>query len=112
MQWLRRWAVPLGFVHVGHENSFVYDIADLYKAETTIPVAFEMAAQKVENLGAAVRRRMREEMTKQHLLERMAKDIQLLLNEDAKPIEANVVRLWDENGTVPNAISSGKGGAP
>ena len=44
MQWLRRWAVPLGFVHVGHENSFVYDIADLYKAETTIPVAFEMAA--------------------------------------------------------------------
>lgn len=102
----------LGFVHVGHENSFVYDIADLYKAETTIPVAFEMAAQKVEDMGAAVRRRMREEMTKQHLLERMAKDIQLLLNEDAKPIEANVVRLWDENGTVPNAISYGKGGAP
>ena len=30
----------LGFVHVGHENSFVYDIADLYKAEVTIPLAF------------------------------------------------------------------------
>ncbi len=34
----------LGFVHIGHENSFVYDIADLYKAETTIPIAFEIAA--------------------------------------------------------------------
>ena len=30
----------LGFVHVGHERSFVYDIADLYKAELSIPVAF------------------------------------------------------------------------
>ena len=29
----------LGFVHTGHERSFVYDIADLYKAELSIPVA-------------------------------------------------------------------------
>ncbi len=28
----------LGFMHVGHECSFVYDIADLYKAEVTIPL--------------------------------------------------------------------------
>jgi CRISPR-associated protein Cas1 len=26
----------LGFIHTGHERSFVYDIADLYKAEITI----------------------------------------------------------------------------
>lgn len=31
----------LGFVHTGKQLSFVYDIADLYKAETTIPAAFE-----------------------------------------------------------------------
>lgn len=31
----------LGFVHTGKMLSFVYDIADLYKAETTIPAAFE-----------------------------------------------------------------------
>ncbi len=42
----------LGFVHVGHECSFVYDVADLYKAETTIPVAFEIAAQEVDDVGA------------------------------------------------------------
>lgn len=30
----------LGFVHTGHERSFVYDVADLYKAELSIPVAF------------------------------------------------------------------------
>ena len=38
------YAPGLGFVHVGHECSFVYDIADLYKAEVTIPIAFEVAA--------------------------------------------------------------------
>lgn len=98
----------LGFVHVGHESSFVYDVADLYKAETTIPVAFEIAAQEVDDVGTAVRRRMRDEMTKQHILERMTKDIQSLLNAEEEPLEADVVRLWDENGTVKNATSYGK----
>ena len=41
----------------------------------------------------------------------MTKDIQLLLEEEA-PLEANVVRLWDENGTVKNATSYGKEGSP
>ena len=103
----------LGFVHVGHDCSFVYDIADLYKAETTIPVAFEIAAEQLEDIGAAVRRRMRDEMMKAHILERMTKDIQILLsgNDDVALIEANVVRLWDDDGgTVRNATSYGKEG--
>ena len=53
-------APGLGFVHVGHECSFVYDIADLYKAEVTIPIAFEVAAQAPEELPAVVRRRVRD----------------------------------------------------
>ena len=102
----------LGFVHVGHEWSFVYDVADLYKAETTIPIAFEIAAQNAPDIGAAVRRRMRDEMMRLHLLERMTKDIQFLLNEEETPLEADVVRLWDESGTVKNATSYGKEDAP
>ncbi len=102
----------LGFVHVGHECSFVYDVADLYKAETTIPIAFEIAAQDAPDIGAAVRRRMRDEMMRLHLLERMTKDIQFLLNEEETPLEADVVRLWDESGTVKNATSYGKEDAP
>lgn len=102
----------LGFVHVGHECSFVYDVADLYKAETTIPVAFEIAAQNVEDVGSAVRRRMRDEMTKQHILERMTHDIQTLLNAESEAVEGNLVRLWDESGTVQNGISYGKEDAP
>ena len=41
----------LGFIHVGHECSFVYDVADLYKAEITIPIAFEMAAKRPEDFS-------------------------------------------------------------
>lgn len=101
----------LGFVHVGHDCSFVYDIADLYKAETTIPVAFEVAAEATEDIGALVRRRMREEMVQKHILERMVRDIQALLREDAEeePLEADVVRLWEGEGrTVKNAVSYGR----
>lgn len=104
----------LGFVHVGHERSFVYDIADLYKAETVIPIAFEMASAQIDDIGAAVRRRMRDEMMKRHILERMTKDIQALLlckEGDILPKEANVVKLWDDRvGTVKNGISYGKVG--
>ena len=34
----------LGFVHTGHDRSFVYDVADLYKTSLAVPVAFECAA--------------------------------------------------------------------
>lgn len=104
----------LGFVHVGHECSFVYDIADLYKAETTMPIAFEIASAQPDDISAAVRRRMRDELMQRHILERMTKDIQYLLTnmeDDPKPVEADVVRLWDDRvGTVRNAVSYGKVG--
>lgn len=93
-------APALGFVHVGHDCSFVYDIADLYKAEITIPISFEIAAQQPDDLSAAVRHRVRDEMVKQHLLERMVKDIKYLLTPD--DTEGDVLYLWDDKqDTVP-----------
>ena len=35
------YSTAIGFIHKGHMNSFTYDVADLYKTETTIPAAFE-----------------------------------------------------------------------
>lgn len=102
----------LGFVHVGHECSFVYDIADLYKADITIPAAFDVTAEEPEDLSSAVRRRVRDEMVRQHLLERMIHDIRWLLAPDeAAAAEPEVVYLWDNKlGTVANAVNySGKG---
>ena len=94
----------LGFVHVGHELSFVYDLADLYKAEVTIPIAFEAASQDLPDLPAYVRRKTRDAMTEGHILERMVHDLHDLL--EIEEAEADVVELWNyREGTVKNGIS-------
>lgn len=85
----------LGFVHIGHECSFVYDIADLYKAEITIPIAFEIASQELDDISRAVRHRVRDEMVKVRLLERMVRDIKYLLISDEKYSD-DVMYLWDD----------------
>lgn len=89
----------LGFVHVGHENSFVYDVADLYKTEIVIPLAFELAAIGAEDLPGEMRRRTRDAMTAAHILERMVHDIRWLLLEGEELDEPSVeeVLLWDKN---------------
>lgn len=110
-------APGLGFIHTGHERSFVYDIADLYKAEITIPIAFNVASQQPDDIGAVTRRAVRDAIADGCILERMVKDIrQLLLGvsedgslRDVQEIETNVIRLWDDkNGFVKNAVSYGK----
>lgn len=104
----------LGFVHVGHECSFAYDIADLYKSKTTIPIAFEMAAkikyeydEKVpSDFSGMVRRRLRDEIVKLKLLEQMVHDIKYLLSDDSSDDEEvqQEVYLWDNiKGKVENA---------
>lgn len=99
----------LGFVHTGHEKSFVYDIADLYKAEISIPVAFKTAAEHPDDIGAETRRNMRDEIYDLSILSRMVHDIKgLLLAGDADgkagdiDPSSNHLGLWDEKtGEVP-----------
>ncbi|MFQ3659696.1 MAG: type I-E CRISPR-associated endonuclease Cas1e [Anaerolineae bacterium] len=70
----------LGFIHTGKQLSFVYDIADLYKTEITIPVAFTEAGQGIEKLESRVRQRCRERFKEVKLLERILPDIDRLLD--------------------------------
>ncbi len=87
----------LGFVHIGHELSFVYDIADLYKTEITVPIAFEIAADPpAEDISRAVRLRVRDEMAKTRLLEKMVRDIKYILNPEDINDEEKVMYLWDD----------------
>ena len=103
----------LGFVHVGHDSSFVYDLADLYKAEVTIPIAFEVAAQNPEDLPAVVRRTVRNAVVEHHILERMVHDIRWLFLEDGEaPPAEEAVYLWDNQlGTVSNGVNYARGEA-
>ncbi|PSS43026.1 type I-E CRISPR-associated endonuclease Cas1 [Arthrobacter woluwensis] len=91
----------LGFVHTGHTRSFVYDIADLYKAEVTIPVAFDVAASLSEDAAGQTRRAVRDAVQNGAILSRCARDIRALLlpGDDSVVVdaewEADVVQLWD-----------------
>ncbi|KOU65114.1 type I-E CRISPR-associated endonuclease Cas1e [Streptomyces sp. IGB124] len=69
----------LGFVHSGHELSFVLDVADLYKTEIGIPVAFDVAAEGGEDIGPRTRRALRDRINKARLLDRCVEDIKALL---------------------------------
>ena len=42
------YAPAVGFIHTGKPLSFVYDVADLFKFETVVPLAFKIAAQAPE----------------------------------------------------------------
>lgn len=69
----------LGFVHTGRQLSFVYDIADLYKAELTISLAFQTVAESDKNVDRRVRTACRERFREVKLLERILPDIDELL---------------------------------
>lgn len=69
----------LGFIHTGLQTSFVYDIADLYKTEVTIPLAFRLVAESTEGLHARVRQACREAFQEARLLQRILPDIDALL---------------------------------
>ncbi len=91
----------LGFVHTGHEKSFVYDIADLYKADISIPVAFEVSkTPNLADVGSAVRRAMRAAIRDGRLMKRCVDDIRNLLIGPAEREDDDEVTLllWDERG--------------
>ncbi|MCL2453849.1 MAG: type I-E CRISPR-associated endonuclease Cas1e [Micrococcales bacterium] len=100
----------LGFIHHRDERSFVYDIADLYKAELAIPTAFDAAALGVSDVMGYVRRTMRDRMVHERILERCVADIRYLLTGDAIEVDedpdASPLVLWDaQHGEVAGGVS-------
>lgn len=87
----------LGVVHTGHERSFVFDVADLYKADIAIPVAFQVASSDSADVPADTRRLMRDEFHSSRILQRCVRDVQSLLAEgDTGMVEDwDVIYLWD-----------------
>lgn len=89
----------LGFVHTGHDMSFVYDIADLYKANLTIPIAFEVASEhgKDEDIGRITRLKVRDSFVDGKIMSKIVKDLQYLLEIDQdESFFADSINLWDD----------------
>jgi CRISPR-associated protein Cas1 len=73
------YAPAVGFIHTGKPLSFVYDIADIYKFETVVPVAFKIAADNPEIPERAVRLACRDVFRQTKLLDRIIPDIEDIL---------------------------------
>ncbi|MDD4079931.1 MAG: type I-E CRISPR-associated endonuclease Cas1e [Eubacteriales bacterium] len=97
----------LGFIHTGKQLSFVYDIADLYKLETSVPAAFEAASKPSDDIGRSARVIMRRLLREKKVLKRIPDDLAFLFDiktdEDVNMDEAG--DLWDEEGTVAGGIN-------
>lgn len=103
------YAPAVGFIHTGKPLSFVYDIADVYKFETVVPVAFKVAAAKpAGNPERHVRLGCRDMFRQTRLLDRIIPDIEEILaaGEIARP-EAPEDAVGP---ALPNAESIGDAG--
>lgn len=74
------YAPAVGFIHTGKPLSFVYDVADIFKFETVVPVAFKVAAARGVNPEREVRLRCRDIFRETHLLERIIPAIEEMLS--------------------------------
>lgn len=102
----------IGFIHTGKMLSFVYDIADLYKTDLAIPVAFRTVADGERDVDSRVRRAMRDVFYESKLMKRILPDIAEVLcagddlEEGSDELEGRIVTLADR------AIDWGLSGKP
>lgn len=77
---------PLGFIHEDSSNAFTLDIADLYRDEVTIPLAFQAARKALDDAGVNIERTLRydaaREFRKRQLVPKMIDRIKELLHAD------------------------------
>lgn len=96
------YSAGLGFIHTGKLLSFVYDIADLYKTEVTIPAAFRVVATETDGIERKVRLGCRQAFHDAKLMERILPDIAEVLadagddpGESPGELEGRAVSLAD-----------------
>lgn len=107
----------LGFIHVGKQLSFVYDLADVYKLVTSVPAAFEAASSAEPGVEKRARTAFRRLAGEQRLLDRITGDLGRIFGEcepeaterfDDSP--ASPGELWDPAGNVAGGVAHDRPG--
>ena len=96
------YSTALGFIHTGKMLSFVYDVADLYKPEIAIPIAFRATAAGTENLERRVRVASREAFHHKRILGRIVQDVSYALEAITEPVDA--ADEFDNDAARPSGI--------
>ncbi|MCG5549535.1 type I-E CRISPR-associated endonuclease Cas1e [Halorhodospira halochloris] len=102
------YAPAIGFLHTGKPRSFVYDIADIVKFETVVPVAFRIAAKGAANPEREVRIACRESFRKTKLLQKIIPLIEDVLS--AGGIDPPPPAPEAQPPAIPEAQSLGEAG--
>jgi CRISPR-associated protein Cas1 len=79
------YAPAVGFIHTGKPQSFVYDIADLFKFETVVPLAFRIASKNPKEPEREVRLACRDSFRQSRLLHRIIPSIEEVLSAGGLP---------------------------
>lgn len=97
------YSTALGFIHTGKQLSFVYDIADLYKTDISIPIAFSVAASGRKPLERYVRIKCREEFAARNLLAQIVSDIEEIFSTEDKG-KKRINGDYDGDAALPGSI--------
>jgi CRISPR-associated protein Cas1 len=87
------YSAAIGFIHTGRLLSFVYDVADFYKTEIAVPIAFEVVKESVLDVERRARQTCRDEFFETRLMERVLPDI------------AEVLDAGDDLGESPDELT-------
>ena len=102
------YAPAVGFIHTGKPLSFVYDIADLFKFDTVVPIGFQVAAKPQREPEREVRLRCRDSFRQTKLLERIIPAIEDVLA--AGELSVPTAPLESVPPAIPNPESLGDAG--
>lgn len=102
------YAPAIGFLHTGKPLSFVYDIADILKFETVVPVAFKVAASNPAEPDRDVRVACRDQFRSQKVLKRLIPMIEEVLA--AGGVEPPQAPADAQPPAIPEAESLGDAG--
>lgn len=94
----------LGFIHTGKQLSFVYDLADLYKLDISVPAAFLAASEGDESIDRRVRLAMRDRFRETRFLAQIAQDLMSLFGDE---IPEEEVERYDEDPALPAELWEG-----
>lgn len=101
------YAPAVGFLHTGKPLSFVYDMADILKFETVVPIAFQVAAKKPHKPDRAVRLACRDLFRSDKILKKLIPLIEEVLSagdiEPPKPPEDTVPPAIPEPSSIGDA---------
>lgn len=77
----------LGFIHTGKALSFVYDVADLFKVDLIVPIAFRIVAESPKDVERRTRGACRDGFAQTGLLKKLLPTIKESLNVGDDPGE-------------------------